>query len=393
MEKIFDICVIGGGASGLVCAIKCAEQGKSVCIVEKFAKLGKKILITGNGRCNLSNENISADFYNNKIVDKVFASFSKNHTIKFFKSIGIETFADSEGRIYPINETASSVADALILKLESLGVETFCGEEVLTAKKENDVFKITTESKKLISKNIVVACGASSAKNIFANCGHKFLPFQKVLVGLECEKPYDKKLAGLRLTCEVNCKIENNVFKELGQVQFKENGISGIVIFNLSAFIAKFGKLPVQIGLNLLPNFSKEKIKSILLERKINCNYLIIENILLGILPDKISINLLKKLKINNLKLNINNFNEIMIDNLIENIFNYDLKILGTVGEPQVLAGGFDLAEFDNLQSKKIKGLFVCGEACGVFGFCGGYNLQWAWSSGAFASKQIAGEK
>jgi len=238
-----------------------------------------------------------------------------------------------------------------------------------------------------------VACGASSAKNIFANCGHKFLPFQKVLVGLECEKSYDKKLSGLRLNCEVNCKIENNVFREVGQVQFKENGISGIVIFNLSAFIAKFGKLPVQISLNLLPKLDKETLKQILLMRKINCNYFNIENILLGILPDKISINLLKKIKINNLKININNFDEYMLDNLIENIFNYNLKIINTLGEPQVLCGGFDLAEFDNLQSNKVKGLFVCGEACGVFGYSGGYNLQWAWSSGAFVSKQIAEEK
>ncbi|MDD4815710.1 MAG: aminoacetone oxidase family FAD-binding enzyme [Clostridia bacterium] len=393
MEKVFDVCIIGGGASGLVCAIKCAGHGKNVCIVEKSAKLGKKLLVTGNGRCNLSNEKIIGSFYNNQIVDKVFSIFSQVDTIKFFKSIGIETFADEEGRIYPISKTASSVVDALILKIESLNIKVFCGEEVLNVHKEKNLFEIKTQNNLISSKNIVVACGAKSAQQIFAKSGHKFLQQKNVLVGLECEKPFDKNLAGTKINCEVSCNIGKENFKEFGQVLFKEKGISGIVIFNLSAFVAKYGNFPVDISLNLLPKLGKEKLNNILLERKVNCSYLKIENILLGLLPYKLNKNLMKKIKINDFNIKINKINEKIINNLINNIFDYKLTAINTLGEPQVLSGGFDLSEFDNLQSKKIKGLFACGEASGVFGFCGGYNLQYAWSSGVFVSNQIAGEK
>lgn len=384
MKNNFDVIVIGAGASGSACAIKCAESGFNVLLLEKSNKIAKKLLVTGNGRCNLGNVNMNSSFYN-KNVDEII----EQDVNSFFDEIGIETYADEEGRLYPISNMAQSVTTAINKKIDALKIVAKTNSSVISAQKRNDLFEITIESgEKFFSKFLVCATGVLGAEKIFQNFGHKLLPHKNVLCGLECQK-YNKNLFGIRQNAKVICKKQNRIFEEMGQVQFKKNGVSGIVIFNLSAFLAKNDLEKTNISLNLLPQFSKEEIINMLNKKQKICPYLKVMDLLLGIFPFALAEDIIKKSGLKNPEDNISALSKTEIENVVYIITNYELEVVKTLDEPQVVAGGFDDNEFEKLESKKQENFFVLGEASGVFGICGGYNLHYAFGSGIYIAKKI----
>lgn len=380
MQKIFDVVIVGGGASGLMCANFLKDKNKDFLIVEK-SSLGKKILVTGNGRCNLSNKKIKLSDYNTDLVKTVISNFDNFKTLEYFKSIAVETFFDEEGRCYPISETAKDIRDALCKGVEN----KFLHDEVVKVTK-NKYFELRLLSNgTLLAKKIVIACGTKNLPSILSDFNLNFQPQKPVLTGF-IVKNFDKNLLGVRENVIVTSNECN--FKEKGQVQFKKDGISGIVIFNLSAKSAKLNIEKFSVNLQLLPGISEDKVIEILKYRKNNAKNLLVKDVLISLVKPATASYILKVCKIKNLERKINFIRDDEISLIAQTLKALSFECIKPYDDFQVLSGGVDLSDLKNLESNT-KGLYFCGEACNVYGVCGGYNLQWAWSSGKFVADRI----
>lgn len=366
--EIFDISIIGAGASGLFCANNLDNKFK-VALIEKEPRVGKKILATGNGKCNLTNINMSSNFFNQN-VDNFLKKFNAEQTLKSFHDLGLLAYADEEKRVYPVSNSANSVLDVLRLPLEhNDNVELFLESKVESINKEKDYYKLVLQNgEKIYSKKIVLATGNYDEK-ILKSLDEKIIPFKKSLCALKTKTP-NKGLNGIRVdnVC-AKLEIENNFFVEFGEILFKDNSISGILIFNLSAYMARVGNYNQKIVLDLLPTINNDEIEEMLNNRK---KYLNNEHFLTGIFHSALAKNILEKC----------NFDTKNIKNIVNIIKNYEIYTTEPMDNNQVLSGGVDLLSLDdNLQSRKLDNIFYIGECVDVDGICGGYNLQWAWTS------------
>lgn len=382
MKTCYDVIVLGGGISGLTSAIAFARIGKKVCIVERDIKLGKKFLITGNGRCNLSNISINSNKYNTQKVQEIFNHVSKEQVKEFLDSLAIETYSDDEGRIYPISNSAECVRQCFVKEIERLGITIVTGEVLSILK--NELFNINTTNSILYAKKCVVALGGSFNSSIFSNISLKLEDTKTTLVGYKC-KNYDKSLSGIRQDCKVTIMTKNEVFEETGQVQFKDDGVSGIVILNASVFAEKNYCENFHIKLDLMPQLSDLKLKEILMKRIKNNSYLSITDLFVSLMPYKLSQIVLKLCKLDKNK-SISTLTSKQIDELIEQIKNFNLIAIEKYENPQVYYGGVHLNNLNNLEST-CKGLYFIGETACVYGYCGGYNIHWAISSGLYVAK------
>lgn len=380
------ICILGGGASALMCA---AFAKGDVTILEGSNKVGKKILASGNGRCNLSNTNMNMCSYNQN-VDRYLKRFDVNKTLQFFKMLGLETYADEEGRVYPISNTATSVLNVLnnYIKLKNNikiaeNAEVF---DILPAK--NGYLVKFVDGEQMFFNKVVVAMGNYTNLKMFDKFEIKYKEFKPSLCALKTEK--HKPLSGVRVSdvC-VRC-YENGInFCEVGEILFKDEGISGIVVFNLSAHLARTTFKNVNIYVDYLHKLTAEDVYNMLLFRRENLENQIVEEFLTGIFHKQVNIEILNRAKVD-----LNKYvAELKIKELqsIANVIkNFKLEINGFYDNNQVASGGVELCELDeNLMSKKQKGLYFIGEVCNVDGVCGGYNLQWAWTSGKIVGDQI----
>ncbi|MBQ4558558.1 MAG: aminoacetone oxidase family FAD-binding enzyme [Clostridia bacterium] len=376
MEK-YDVIIVGGGASGLMCAI--TTKAKKVLLLDASDRLGKKILVTGNGKCNITNDSIATNYYNDDKVSEYFAKFNNLQTIKLFENIGLFTYSDEEGRRYPVSNSANSVLDIILAKLrdkDNVQVMTSCN--IQSINKSKGVFQLKTDKGELLADKVVLATGGNSATKYLENLGMKYVGFTPSLMGLKTTK--NKGLAGVRVS---NVKVSFNEFEEVGEVLFKEDGVSGIVIFNLSASLARNGIRQGRIFLDFLPNMPLNTLKSALKASiEGNSNYSPIE-ILEGLLHKSLAKNILDTLGIKNLK-------DFDLNNVANLIKQYPVNFVGYSDNNQVHSGGVDLKDLDNnLQSKDVANLYVIGELVNVDGVCGGYNLQWAWTSGHIVGEAL----
>lgn len=382
--RFFDIVVIGGGASGLMCLNFLDKHKHKIAVIDK-TQLGKKILVTGNGRCNLTNKNILIDKYNTPETKNVLENFDNVETLKFFKKIGIECFFDEEGRCYPYSETASDVRNALTRNID--GIECINGSVEKIEKSQR--FKITLEEGDIIeASKVVIACGNKDIGKILNPLNLKLEKKKNVLTGFVVNENFDKNLLGVRENVIVKAKVNGKEFCEKGQIQFKKDGISGIVIFNLSAFVAKNGECPFEVMLQFLPDLKIEQLRTILKYRRQFSN-LLIKDALIGLIKPNLAKYILNVSKIRNLESDIKYLKDLEIESIVKNLKDLRFVCEETYDDAQILSGGIDLKNLNNLQSKQVDGLYFCGEATNVFGFCGGNNLQWAWSSGYFVAKEL----
>ena len=405
-----DVIVIGGGASGLVAAIYAARRGKRVTILEKNSACGKKILVTGNGRCNYFNEDQNLSHFrsnNNEFIKDIITQDNLNEVLTFFKNLGIEPKIKN-GYYYPYSNQAVSIQNALLIEIRNLRIEVKTDTTVYEIKKNNDnSYLIITNQGNFYTENIVLATGTkASQKNDFENIGIKIVEKFGIktikqlpaLVQLKGNEKYFKDWNGIRQDVKVSLYENNNfIDSEIGEIQLTDYGLSGICVMNLSGRIARGldkGKQEV-ISINFLDglniNSIEEAIEFINLRDSLMKNRDICE-LLEGIVNYKLLNVLLKKSKIQvNKKWNETSDYEknILAQNLVD--LKIDIIATNSFDKAQVCSGGVVLSEINasTMELKNLNGLYVTGELLDVDGDCGGYNLTWAWITGMIAGKCI----
>lgn len=377
-----NIAIIGGGPSALFCALN-ADTKYNVTIYCKEEKLGKKILVTGNGRCNLSNTKISQDSYNINL-QSYWDRFNQHQTLDYFNSLGLEVYADEEGRVYPISNTATSVVDVLAREIEKRkNIKINLSTSVENIKIADSKFIVNNE----YAYDKTVVCTGSSTEIL--NCLNiEYKQFVPSLMALKT-KQNTKRLSGLKLS-NVNVTLKTDLFTktEFGEVLFKDNGLSGICIFNLSAYLSRINNFNAKIYIDLLPNKSVKELQE-MLEKRLNLNINNIFEFMQGLFHKEINKYILNTLKIDE-QLNVKSIDKNLIKNIINLIKNMEFDVISYYENNQVKSGGVELNNLDkNLQSKEYKGLYFAGEVCDVDGLCGGYNLQWAWTSGKIVGDSL----
>lgn len=401
----FDAVIVGGGASGLMCAISAKQKNKtiSLAIIEKNDRVGKKLLSTGNGRCNLTHSNITAEKYCGsfkKQSNSVFEKYDTKRLLDIFKKLGLLTFCDNEGRYYPLCKQASAVLDVLRFACERLNVEIICGENIRSIKKNNGCFSVKTDENEFISKKLVIANGSkaapklggnSSSADYLKNLGHTFVPFSPALCPVKVKSDVIKSLKGIRATAKAVLLNKSGKFikEEVGEVQFSDNSLSGICIFNLSLYTKK----DFLISLDLLPEISVTELKSLIYNNKNLFSNLTIDNLLTGIFQKRLGQAVLKESKITDFSRKCCSLTENEIKNIVSTIKDLRFTVVENCGfeQAQCALGGVNGLEIDEntMQSKIVKNVYICGEAIDLCGECGGYNLHFAFASGLTAGENL----
>ena len=403
--KKYDVAVIGGCASGMAAAINAKRLNPklNIVIIEKLPRIGKKILATGNGRCNLTNIGATAsDYKNSAFVEKVLAKYSPENVIGFFESMGLLMYSDSEGRVYPRSNMATSVLDALRCELDGLGIDVICDMPVTQIKKQNGGFEINGE---LFSRKLIIATGGKASPSqgsdgsgyaLAKQLGHTVTKLYPSLVPLTVKENV-KPLKGVRArNVELTLKSERIIRKTKGELLFTDNGISGIAAMELaSAAEEMLGdvKLKSFTSVDFVPDMSATELVDYLLKFKDIKGYCSADMLFSGILPKTIGIEICKVLSLYKQDKKISQFNRRELVALAQKAKNYELEITGTKGfaNAQVTSGGISVKEIEpqTMESKLCKGLFFVGEIIDVDAPCGGYNLQWAFASGLLAGENI----
>lgn len=404
-----DIVIIGGGASGLVAGITAAKNGNRVTIIEKNNILGKKILVTGNGRCNYFNKDQNIEHYRSKdaeLLSKIIKDNNLNKVLRFFSEIGIEPKIKN-GYYYPFSNQAISIQSALINELKNLNIKIKSNTIVEKVNKKNKKFEIITNDNIIYADKLIIATGSKSypktgsdgkGYTICKELGHSIIKPLPALVQLIGKENFFKDWNGIRADVSIEL-YENNlgIAKETGEIQLTDYGISGICVMNLSGRVARgldegkneTVKINFLSGLNI---YTKTQCLEYINRRNDLIKNRTIAELLEGILNYKLIYVLLKNLKINNNK-QWNEFSEKEKLYLVENLINFKLNIIGTNSfeKSQVCSGGIPLDEIDinTMESKIVQDLYIVGELLDVDGDCGGYNLTWAWISGIIAGENI----
>ena len=401
-----EIAVIGGGASGMMAAITARKSGKEVIILERKDRILKKVLITGNGRCNITNVNANISNYfgkNISSVENILNSFNPQDTMDFFNGLGIICNEENRGKVYPLSGQASSVVDALRFEAERLGVRIETEFYVRKIEKEGFKFKIYSEDRKKIEAGrVIIAAGGQSYPELGSNgsgfelakeLGHSVTRLSPSIVQLKTEKNQVKGLQGIKTDAAVTAYGDNKkICTYDGELLFTDYGISGNVVFNISFVMPLYKN--VEFEIDFMEKFDYNELYEILKERKKIMSHLTMENYFNGMINKKLGQFLSKVSGIEKLSKPVKDLNDSEIRKLCTVLKKYRVKILDTTGfkNAQITAGGVSLDEVnpETLESKIVKGLYFSGEVLDVYGECGGFNLQWAWASGYIAGKNAA---
>ena len=409
-----EVVIVGGGASGLFAAIalkKMVGDHANITIVERLERVGKKVLATGSGKANFSNSQLKSTNYNHPhFVNKLFKDFGYKETIKFFNELGLLTVEGSEGRVYPKSESSSSLLDVMRNKIRSLGIEEKCNFDVKRIVKLKNQYSVeNTRGIKLIADYVIMAAGGTSTRVLGSNgTGYAILKNLKVkitdvepgLVGIKTDEQSVKGLEGIRVKAKVRLytkKAKEHVWENEGEIQFKVGGMSGIVIMEMASKISRMnitGELRASyFVVDFCPEISKEELTNILVNRKQELNDYTNANFLIGMFHKKLAAIILKKSKVDVVGY-VKDMTTKDIDRIVKVIKEcpFVIKGLDSFDKSQVTVGGVDIKEIvqETMEIRKLANMYVCGEIIDIDGDCGGFNLQWAWTSAYTASKAIA---
>lgn len=393
------VAIIGGGASGMAAALAAAENEKNqVILLERQARVGRKLQATGNGRCNLSNIHAVDRGYHGQspeFVNNAISAFTPADTLRWFEGLGLFTVTEESGKVYPYSDQANSVVDVLRLALVKENITLKTGYEVTKIQKTAEGFQLTNEEEPITCDRLIVACGGLAGSKLggtmcgyklLAKLGHRCTKLRPSLVQIKSSWPELPSLKGVRANCCVEILHNGEVYaKSIGELQLTEHGISGPVVFEISRDVcAERGKWTAK--LDFLPNLPAEVLEKEL-QRRRNTN-LPMEELLTGILHNRLGRVLTKTAGIKG-KQYASQISNAELAEVVACVKSLEITLTEPLGmdSAQVTAGGVLTDGFDpnTMESKSVPGLYACGEVLDIDGDCGGYNLQWAWSSGRCA--------
>ena len=416
VKGIVDVAVIGGGASGMMAAIEAARTGARVLLIERNPGPGKKLATTGNGRCNYTNldmVNLSGGKYRGENPDfakPALESFPPEKTIEWFREIGIEPKYRGT-YVYPNSDQALSVVTALFDEVKNSGAEVIFDTLIRKIRKDEGGFLLDIEGSDTVvrSKKLIIATGSRAVPKtgstgdgyVFAKAmGHTLVPQVPALTGVKCKGNCYKNMAGVRTDAKLTVKIDGDtVAGEEGELQLTDYGISGIPVFQISRFVAyalRDGK-GASVYINFLPGISddNEEIFEFFKKRAERLRNKEMGSFFTGLLNEKLG-NVLLELSDIERNLPVSAVSEKQLKSLgsLSCCFKAECEEVNPFQNAQCAAGGINTSEVnpDTMESKLVKGLYFAGEILDIDGICGGYNLQWAWSSGYMAGR-AAGEK
>ncbi len=398
-----NIAIIGGGAAGLVSAITAARVGHSVTLFEKSDKVGKKILASGNGRCNISNTSLHVSNYfgeNSSFVDNALKQFSFQDFERFCTSIGLFLDIKDDGRVYPLSNEAKSVQILLQDQALSLHVKILYHQHIQKIDSENKKFIIEKKQFDAVilttgSEAALQLGGSDEGYQLAQSFGHEIIPTYPSLVQLHLNSPIVSKMAGVKLSGSVTLFIDRKKHKSIhGDLLFTKYGISGFAILDISqeASLALINNQKVSITLNLLPRFSLSELQTKLLQLTKELSNRTISQLLLGLISSKIVPQLLLTCKINP-QILCQDITTKELKKILFSMTQWHFEVSNTHGfkHAEVSGGGISTEKIDpkTMQSQLIKGLFFAGEVLDIVGERGGYNLHFAFSSGYLAAKSL----
>ena len=394
-----DVIVIGGGASGMMAALTAAENGRSVLLLERQSRVGRKLLATGNGRCNLTNYNTSPARYHGEdggFCAYALRAFDVGSTLQYFASLGLLTVNEDSGRVYPMSNMAGSVLDVLRYGLEHPRIEVRTGQVVTAVKRTAAGFTVRTETDAFTAGKLILAAGGCAGSKVGGvmdgyrlakALGHHRTALYPSLVQLKTDPTYPRALKGVKAECGITVlRGSGTVVENRGEVLFTEYGVSGPAIFDISRAVATGGEGLV-CALDFFPDWDLREVLDWLRMRRQTMQAHEASTLLVGSCHTRLGQMLCKAAGFTSQP--AADLTDSDLERIARQAKHFALPITGTCGfdQAQVTAGGLCTDEFDpeTMGSRLVPGLYACGEVLDVDGDCGGFNLQWAWSSGHLA--------
>mgnify|MGYP004614346489 FL=1 len=395
------VLVIGGGAAGMMAALTAAENGHQVTLLERQARVGRKLLATGNGRCNLTNHHASPTHYHGGegFCGPALAAFDVGGTLQYFAGLGLLTTAEDSGRVYPFSNMAGSVLDVLRFALENHGIDLRTACPVTGLRKKDGRFLVRTESGDALTADrvILAAGGAAGGKvggvmdgyQLAGSLGHHRTALYPSLVQIRTEPTYPRALKGVKAECGVTLRRGGEtVAQNRGEVLFTEYGVSGPAIFDLSRAAATAGGTLCCV-LNFFPDWEQREVLDWLRQRRAGAGEREAGTLLTGALHSRLGQMVCKAAGFTSQR--AAGLDDAALRRIAAQAVGFPLPVTGVCGfdQAQVTAGGLRCDEFDprTMESRLVPGFYACGEVLDIDGDCGGYNLQWAWSSGRMAGQ------
>ncbi len=400
-----EVVIIGGGASGMAAAIAAAESGQHhVLLLERQSRVGRKLLSTGNGRCNLTN--LGADISSYHGAQPGFARFAlekwtPERVLDFFAGLGLMTVTEYGGRVYPLSNQASSVLDVLRFGLEKSNIELRCGVTVESVRRKGRGFLVSWEGESVYCDKLVVACGGCAGSklggvmdgyNLLKSLGHSRTGLYPSLTQIRTKPEIPRSMKGVKVQAGVQAlKAKKVLAAGSGDLLFADNGVSGTVIFELSRAVATAGE-GVSLQVDFFENLDKGAVKRWLYARREARPGAPVKEIFSGALHSRVGLALCKYAGLNPESV-CGELSSAQMEALASAAKALRLEVTGVSGfeSAQVTAGGVSTAEFEpqSMESRIVPGLYACGEVLDIDGDCGGYNLQWAWASGLLAGESL----
>ena len=392
-----NILIIGGGASGMMAALTAAKQGHSVTLLERQARVGRKLLATGNGRCNLTNRRAAPTHYHGgDFAAYALSAFSVEDTLAFFEVLGLVTVTEDSGRVYPFSNMAGSVLDVLRFALEQPGITVETGQAVTEIHKTGKGFTVQTETGTFAAEKVILAAGGCAGGKVGGvmdgyrmakALGHHRTALYPSLVQLKTDPTYPRALKGIKAEAAITIRRGREIVAQnRGEILFTEYGVSGPAIFDISRAVATGGE-GLTCCLNFFPDWTEEQILHYVNQRRAAMAAHEAGALLTGAFHSRLGQMVCKAAGFTNQS--AASLTDADLGKIAARAAEFALPITGVCGfdQAQVTAGGLDTGEFDprTMESRLVPGFYACGEVLDVDGQCGGYNLQWAWSSGHLA--------
>lgn len=411
---VVDVAIIGGGAVGLAAACHLGraateqQSRKTITVLEKAPRVGKKLLATGNGTCNLTNMTAAREHYHGDpaLAERMLKAFSPAQTVEFFTSIGVDCVVRPDSKVYPASEQAAAVLDALRLEATAYGVETKCDCPVTVISPARDGYRLTTPEGNITARQILVCVGGAAAPALGGSAeGYRLLtelgcektPLFPSIVQLRTATNFVRSVKGIRVDGEIALYLNGkSVASSSGEILFTDYGLSGPAVMGISRYAAdwerrKKGELTAK--LNLLPQWDDHTLNDRVMARS-QLRGRKLEDLLTGLLHKRVGQTVLRVAGVTPLDRASDTLTAQECARVVQVIRGWEIPVTGTqgFGGAQVTAGGIDPSAFDSatLMHKRYRGLYAAGEVLDVDGDCGGFNLQFAWSCAAVASRAIA---